>query len=240
MTDLLPDLPGPVDCHQAELLLGVLVLGVIDPGERPAVEAHLAGCPRCTATLAELAVLPGLLAQVDPEQAALGLPPLPVGFTDRVLAAGRTSADRARAARRRWALVGVAAAAVVLLIVPAVFVLGLLRGSPTGTDTAAEPTVVSTVDPATGVQAEVTLVPTPTGTELALALRGVVPGEHCRLVAIDRAGTREVAATWVASYEGQADITGATSLTRANIASLEVVRLDGRPLARMIVPVANA
>jgi hypothetical protein len=102
--------------------------------------------------------------------------------------------------------------------------------------------VVSTVDPATGVHAKVTLVPTPTGTELALALSGVVPGEHCRLVAIDHAGTREVAATWVASYEGQANITGATSLTRADIASLEVVRLDGRPLARITVPVpvANA
>lgn len=240
MTDLMPDLSGPLDCQRAELLLGVLVLGVIDPAERPAVESHLAGCPRCAATWADLAVLPGLMARVDPEQAAVGLPPLPPGFTDRVLAAGRTSAARARENRRRWTLISAAVAAVLLLIVPAVLLLGMLRGLSTVPDGVAQSTVVAKVDPATGVRATVTLVPTPTGTQLTLALSGVVPGEHCQLVAIDQAGTREVAATWVVSYEGEANITGATSLTRADIASLEVVRLDGRPLATMTVPLANA
>jgi len=61
---------GTMDCQQARLSLGVLVLGVIDPEERPALEAHLTGCERCSAELAELAVLPGLLHRLDPVAAA--------------------------------------------------------------------------------------------------------------------------------------------------------------------------
>lgn len=40
------------------------VLGALSPAERHAFEEHLAGCARCRGAVAELAAMPGLLAQV--------------------------------------------------------------------------------------------------------------------------------------------------------------------------------
>ena len=47
------------------------VLGALSPVERREYEEHLAGCPACQAAVSELAGLPGLLAQVPPEDGAL-------------------------------------------------------------------------------------------------------------------------------------------------------------------------
>ena len=47
------------------------VLGALSPADRREFEEHLAGCPGCQAAVSELAGLPGLLAQVSPEDAAL-------------------------------------------------------------------------------------------------------------------------------------------------------------------------
>ena len=47
------------------------VLGSLSPAERREFEEHLAGCPACQAAVSELAGMPGLLAQVPPEDAAL-------------------------------------------------------------------------------------------------------------------------------------------------------------------------
>jgi hypothetical protein len=55
-------------------------------------------------------------------------------------------------------------------------------------------------------------------------------------VAVGRDGTREVAATWVADYEGQATVTGTTSLTRADLARLDVTTPDGSTLVAVAVP----
>src|SRR4051812_36705433 len=46
------------------------VLGALAPAERLEFEGHLALCTRCRASVAEIAGLPGLLAQVGPEDAA--------------------------------------------------------------------------------------------------------------------------------------------------------------------------
>ena len=47
------------------------VLGALSPVERLEYEEHLAGCPACQSAVSELAGMPGLLAQVPPEDAAL-------------------------------------------------------------------------------------------------------------------------------------------------------------------------
>jgi hypothetical protein len=64
----------------------------------------------------------------------------------------------------------------------------------------------------------------------------VEPGEHCQLVAVDRHGSREVAASWVASYQGRASVTGTTSFSADSLTRMEVVGTDGRLLARVNVP----
>ena len=49
-------------------------------------------------------------------------------------------------------------------------------------------------------------------------------------------GSREVAASWIANYEGEAVITGTTSLPRAELARLDITTPGGSTLAELPVP----
>jgi hypothetical protein len=230
---------NPLDCAEAELLLGVLVLGAIDPGERYAAEAHVASCSRCAATLADLAVLPGLLHRIDVEDATRLLSPVPPDFTRRVLAAHAEQVRAGHERRRRTVVLASVAAAVALFLAVAVPVA--LQRAPAGTSVATSPTqgattVVIGTDAVTAVSARVTLSPRANGTSLALALTGVEPGQNCQLVAVDATGRREVAATWVASYEGSATVNGSAAMSLSAITTLQVVTTSGQLLVTMTVP----
>jgi hypothetical protein len=103
------------------------VLGALSPAERREYEEHLAGCPTCQAAVSELAGMPGLLAQVPPEDAAL-LVAAPAEVLDDgpppdLLARIRGRSDRRR--RRNGTLVG-AAAALVLVLAGIAYAVGLL------------------------------------------------------------------------------------------------------------------
>jgi hypothetical protein len=95
--------------------------------------------------------------------------------------------------------------------------------------------VATATDATTKVSATVALTPAPAGTALVLSLRGVAPGEHCELVAVGRDGRRETAATWVATYSGEAHVTGTTGLTVDRIDRLEVTTPEGATLVRLPV-----
>jgi hypothetical protein len=238
------------ECREIEVSLGVLVLGALEPADRPAVEDHLAQCTRCTAILAELAPLPGLLHRLDPIDHVPPVPPhgsspspqppspqppspqpsmlAPPALRDRLVDAAR--AERTRQRRRRRAT-EISAAAILLGIVLAGTVFGGLWGSGDGTSA----TVASATNPSTAVRADVRLKPDGSGTELALQLTGVPPAEHCRLVAVDAQGRQQVAATWVATYKGRATVTGHTSLQPNEISRLLVVTTAGRMLVQVPV-----
>jgi putative zinc finger protein len=65
-------------CRKFRELLGVYVVGAIEPGERAAVDAHLSQCYECREELAALAPLPALLHRVHPadaERILLASPP---------------------------------------------------------------------------------------------------------------------------------------------------------------------
>jgi hypothetical protein len=129
--------------------------------------------------------------------------------------------------RRRWAgvaltVAGVAAAAVLV----AAMVVSTRPSS----------LVLTTSTAAPGVGARVVLTPTDTGSELALTLEGVEAGQHCELLAVSRDGSREVAASWIANYEGEAVITGTTSVPRAELERLVITTPDGSTLAELPVP----
>jgi hypothetical protein len=94
-------------------------------------------------------------------------------------------------------------------------------------------TVASATDARTAVRADVRLVPDATGSELALSLTGVAPAEHCKLVAIDTRGRRDVAAAWVATYDGRATVTGHSSFRPDQITRLLVVTDAGSTLVRV-------
>jgi Putative zinc-finger len=240
------------ECREVELSLGVLVLGALEPADRPAVEEHLAQCARCTAILAELAPLPGLLHRHNPiehvrpvlpprsSQSPVPQPPVPQSpvpqphvllgppaLRDRLVNAAR--AERTRR-RRRWTA-GISAAAVLLGVLLSVSVSGGWWDNHSSTVA----TVASATDPSSLVHADVRLKADASGTELALQLAGVPPEAHCRLVAVDALGRQQVAATWVATYKGRVTVTGHTSLQPNQIARLLVVTDAGRMLVQVPV-----
>jgi len=261
--------PQPAPGHaEARLALGALVLGALEPVERAAVEAHVAGCAECSAELVDLAVLPGLLGRLTPEQAAAVAPGRPdpaeppAELLERVLARGaqhprpadldgadeddereaaprrplgRTPAGRPEhpsRVRRRRRISAIVAAAVATAAGIGWLIAGPLtpEGNPPGI------VVVQGRDQVSNVNAKLTLSPTPNGTQLSLALAGVQPGEDCQLVAWTADGRKEVASSWRASYEGQADVTGSTSLSLSDIAGVTVKTPDGRKLLVLNMP----
>ncbi len=225
---------GRGGCAEPRSLLGVYVLGAIDPGERALVEAHLRDCPRCRDELAGLAGLPALLGRVTEDQLArvAGAPPEPLERALRQVAAERRA--RRRRGRRRLA----AAAAVALAMAGAGVAGGLRMGEggpapPPGTVTPAPATAGRTLsgsDAATGVSAWVTMQPTDWGTAFTVRLTGVPPGSRCRLIAVDRDGRRDIAGGWRAEYAGYADFHGSSMISSDRIAAVEIRTVDGRPL----------
>ena len=223
-----------LSCEEVEISLGVLVLGALDPGEREEVEAHVAACSRCSAALADIAPLPGLLNRVKmtpSEMAGEGFSPAPEHVLEIALA--RVYDERAVPVRRQtsanWQPVLAAAAAAIVAVAIGLAAWSQVHHAP-------QRVVAAASSPTTGVSANVVLTPTGSGTSLDLSLSGVRAGEHCELVAISHDGRREVTSTWVADYEGMASLTGSTGLTTADISQLEIVTTGGETILTLDVP----
>jgi len=220
-----------VSCAQVQAALGAYVLGTLDdPAEREGVRAHLEQCAGCRAEHAELARLPGLLDLITAEEAVAGPPTAGSELLDRLLR--RVAVERVAARRRR--VLAVAAAVVAVLVAPALAVsLTLAAGDdgPPGGGPTADVRTVAATDEQTGVGMRVTLQEVGWGTRLTLALDGVRPGERCRLVVIGRDGSRDVAASWHATYDGTVGrVDGATALSPAEVRRLVVETSSGERL----------
>jgi hypothetical protein len=214
------------DCADIRLSLGAYVLGSLEPADRSVVEHHLVECTSCSAEVSQLAVLPGLLGRLTVEQVAAEPPTAPPAGLERLLAA---AADHRRRTRRlRW---WSAAAILVLFVGIATATLTMVTGGKSD-----HPKVVATriTSEMTGVTAHATLTAKDWGTAVDLKLAGVLPGEQCRLIVQDRSGKWEPSASWVASYEGDATVPAATSVSTANITQLKVVTEQGQTLATLV------
>jgi hypothetical protein len=207
------------------LSLGAYVLGALDPVERSAVDAHLAGCAPCRDELAGLAAMPGLLSHVRMEDLLDPDPSPPPGASDRLIA-------RMRAARRvRRRRLGAAAGAVALAAVTAgVIVLGTRSSEVTGPSESAAS--ISATSARTGVTASFGMRTEPWGTGVRVRLGGVPPNTRCKLIVYSHDGRQEVAGTWRAGYEGTADVQTATAIPRVDLAAFEVTTGSGRRLVR--------
>ncbi|MBB5913996.1 hypothetical protein BJY24_002863 [Nocardia transvalensis] len=158
------------------------VLGALSRAERAEYEDHLAVCAECRTAVGDLAVLPGLLGQVDDEVALSLIDPEPCTVSSDGFVPPRTEtpepvplerlADRARAHRRRGRLLAVAgavatAAAAVAIAVP----VTASMSAPEATPATAEVVAERSMDPVvpSPITASFRLVAVPDGTRVEMS-----------------------------------------------------------------------
>jgi predicted anti-sigma-YlaC factor YlaD len=221
------------NCTEIRTILGVYVLGAIEPAERALVDAHLGGCRDCRDELAGLAGLPSLLGRVTEAQIA-EIGAAPIGLLDSMLsrAAGENRSRRRRG--RVWLAVAAAAA----IAMAGGGVLGGMHigesSRPAARATAAPAAVagrtLNRTDPVTGVSALVTMQSRAWGTSFRVQITDAPFGAKCRLIAIDRNGKKDIAGTWQVTYGGNVEFSGASMIPSDQIGALEVRTLSGERL----------
>ncbi|RAV17137.1 anti-sigma factor [Mycolicibacterium sp. GF69] len=189
------------------------VLGSLSSEERRRYEAHLAGCARCTAAVAELSGIPALLSKVsseDFEESDVAPAEPPPQLLDGLL-----DSVRARRRRSRWvasAAIGLAAALLAVGIGIAVRPQTLAPGTPLqASGQHAEMTKVS----ATPINATVSMTGFGWGTRIDMACtygdwgQRDAPPQNLAMVVVGRDGSHNEVATWLG-------LSGATALPSAN------------------------
>jgi anti-sigma-K factor RskA len=169
---------GPT-CREIRQLLGVYVVGAIDPAERVIVDKHLGECSQCRDELAGLAGLPAMLSRVpgaDVERMSFepsGLPEMAEPSAELLDSLLRKVSARRRTRLWRGAL-AIAASAVIA------------AGAATAaTELVKPPAPVHDVaigaNAQTHVAAVVDYAPTPWGsTEMRVQVSGIKPGTVCQ------------------------------------------------------------
>lgn len=218
------------------------VLGALSPSERREFEHHLKGCAACASAVGELAGLPGLMSKVSVEELTAEVEPPP-----ETLLPSLARAVRRERGRRRLTVGAAAAAAAAVIAVGAVALSG--PDSPTrpppapfasGSSTASGSAnlALSAVVPSP-VTASARLVDMAWGTRIdltcAYSATGSFPADGLpyALVVVDRSGTAQQVATWMALPDRELRVPGASSLARQDIAAVEIRTLSGRAILRL-------
>lgn len=221
-------------CELAQLD-GAYVLGALAPEERLAFERHLPGCESCSASVRNLAGLPGLLAQVSPD--VVMSPPGPEDVPDTLLP-GLVAEVRRTQRRRHWLGGLVAAAAVVAFGIATALAVS-------GGDEPPEPVQVAAAKEMVPVhqdsmEASVALTSVAWGTRLDLTCSYEAPDTGYPydpptyvLVIRTEDGETERVASWKGLPGKTMHLTGATALTTDRIAAVEVQDSTGRPLLEL-------
>jgi hypothetical protein len=207
------------------------VLGALGREDRIAYEEHLQTCARCSAAVAELAVLPGLLARLPglPGPASEPEPP-----PDTVLPGLLARLRRSRS-RRRLLGAAVAVAAAALLVTGTTIVVQQTRTTPEAA--AGVPVDLVAVGDAP-VHADLRLDDVAWGTRITMTCRydGPTPSGAYQphtyqlvVVAAHDGGTQSVA-QWQALPGRDAHVAGSTDLAVADIAEVQLRDVDGTVL----------
>jgi hypothetical protein len=202
------------------------VLGALSPADRRAFEEHLAECPSCAESVAELAGMPGLLAKV-PISEISDLPdePMPATLLPRLV----TKSTQARR-RSRWIAGGVALAAAACMAV--VLVITLLPGGSTKpAQTAMTPLGAEPIHATAAIQNVAW------GSKISVHC-GYDPvtyggGGDYSLTVTAKDGKRQQVGTWWASPGKDAVFDGTTALHPADIASIDIRDSGGHALLRL-------
>lgn len=213
------------------------VLGGLAPEDRRDYERHLAGCEACSRAVAELAGLPGLLGAVPAEQALSDAAPksadpetgaarMPTTTLPRLLVAARRERSRSRGLLA-GALVGVAAIAAAGALAVTGWA-GLPGGAPAAPPAAAPASTTLVMSPTvpSPLRAELTLQALPWGTRIVSRCSYADEyGTRARAYALyltDRDGATSLLATWLAAPGSTVAPVGTTSLTEADIATVDI------------------
>jgi predicted anti-sigma-YlaC factor YlaD len=187
---------GPA-CRDIRQLLGVYVVGAIDPAERAQVDEHLAECQPCRDELAGLAGLPAMLSRVpaaDVER--LGLLSLPEAMQspDELLDSllRRVSVRRKS---RMWRNVAAVAAAAVIAAGGAAAAVSQLTG-PAASGTVAQQGWSKDAGHSGRISAVVDYAPVHWGTAMRVQVSGLKPGTVCQFWVVGKNGTSKFAGSW--------------------------------------------
>jgi hypothetical protein len=204
------------------------VLGALSDGDRVAFEAHLAECPACAAEVSEFSELPGLLAQLPPDDPALMLTDEQIEPPATLLPSLLFSVRRERR-QRRWRVAvatGLAAACVAGLGTAVILEQRVTRPAPAPAAVALQFRPVRDIP----VRASATLLPKPWGTEVRIACTysgggwaGDSKPHTYKLVAFDKAGdTHEAISSWSVLPGQEVHMTGSTAISRDRLGKLEI------------------
>jgi hypothetical protein len=217
---------------------GAYVLGALSPAERAAFEQHLAGCPACREAVAQLAVLPGLLRRLGPQEATQPL----AESVDRLprLIERVHMGRRKRARQRRLSTVSLVALCLALL---AGMGITVLRGDHPHYAIWTNPPMVPMTQVAahTEVTAEVAVREVEGGVEVAMHCLYPADGRNARpwtfrLVALGSDGATEQVGSWTAAPGQDVTLTGTTRFHLSDLVRLELRGHDGSPLLAYDLP----
>jgi hypothetical protein len=199
------------------------VLGLLGPDDRRAFEQHLTTCAACSAAVAELAGMPGILATLSKDEAVALLEPADEPSSDGLVTRLAVAARRRRR-RVRLAIAGAGVAAALGLGIG-----GYVVGS---ADEPASGQFVAMSEVRPGVMtASLRVEEKAWGTKLDwnchyLATGGYGASRVYELVITDTSGRETVAATWVATSPKAASLSTASAVPKDEIRRVDI-RLAG-------------
>lgn len=179
-------------CRNFRDLLGVYVVGAIEPNERTMLDIHLSQCYGCREELASLAVLPALLHRIPVAEAEELAQPGPPGVDQEDPApevlSGLLGEVKARRRTNRVRALLAAAAVVVAAVSGSVATTSALTQRST-------PVVLEVVHAhRDGVSGAVKYGKSPWGTEIWVRASGIAEWTHCRF--------------WITTTHGHTELTG--------------------------------
>ncbi len=196
-------------CRDRREELGLYVLDQLPDRERAALEAHIEGCPGCSAEVASLEPVARLLPLADPGRLdTVPVPPPDLG--GRI--AGTIAAERRTRRRRRGFRIGLAFGGTAAAVATALAIFVFPGG---GGSEPSQRVVFSSVPP--GVEIAASLEPKPFGTEIRMEVSGIRSGTLCRVFLRRNDGARVPVGTFRYRYGGDSDavLSSALDLSRA-------------------------
>jgi len=209
------------------------VLGALPTDERREYEQHLSTCANCREAVTELAVLPGILSRISPEEALAIHSPLGMDETQAPSETLSLMAHRFRKSQRRRR--GVMALAVAAAVAAAVFG-GLAVGARNDVGPATAQMTFQPMDPGTDsttLTAGLQIEEKSWGTRLDWNCDyGADAPDNSRyeLVVTQTDNTTLTVATWDAAGSRAADLSASTAIPSLKITSVEI-RLQGSTVA---------